>query len=43
MECLAMGKDNESLKAEMISAIRSGGAWFSTRENNYLKIADSGE
>lgn len=43
MECLAMGKDNDSLKAEMISAIRSGGAWFSTRENNYLKIADSGE
>ena len=38
-----MGKDNDRLKAEMIEAIRSGGAWFSTRDNNYLKIADSGE
>ena len=38
-ECLAMGKDNDRLKAEMINAINSGGAWFSTRANNYLKIA----
>lgn len=35
---MIMAKDNDLLKAEMIDSINSGGAWFTTRENNYLKI-----
>lgn len=30
---------NDLLKQEMLAAIFHGGAWFSTRNNNYLKIA----
>ena len=38
-----MANDNDRIKAEMIKGINSGGAWFSTRENNYLKIGSSGQ
>lgn len=38
-----MAKDNDQIKAEMIKRINSGGAWFSTREQNYLKIAAGGQ
>lgn len=38
-----MAKQNDNLKSEMITRINEGGAWFSTRENNYLKIGRSGE
>lgn len=32
---------DESVKSEMLDKIRSGGAWFSTRENKYVKIGYS--
>ena len=36
-----MADNNDFIKADMIERINSGGAWFRTRENNYLKIARS--
>ena len=36
-----MTADNDRIKADMIAGINSGGAWFRTRENNYLKIGRS--
>ena len=38
---MIMGRDNDALKAEMINAINEGGAWFTTRENCYIKIGKS--
>ena len=37
------GKDGEAekLKIEMLEKIRSGGAWFSTRSDKFIKIAYS--
>ena len=31
-------KDEYLLKMQMLSDIKSGGAWFTTRQDNYLKI-----
>ena len=31
-------KENNPLQAEMLNAIRDGGAWFSTRKDHYVKI-----
>ena len=36
-----MADGNNSLKAEMIGRINKGGAWFTTRKGNYLKITGS--
>lgn len=36
-----MSREQDLLKSEMTKSIYSGGAWFSTREGNYLKIGYS--
>ena len=37
-----MSSRKEALKSEMIEKIRSGGAWFTTRKDKYVKIGLSG-
>ncbi|MBQ6315512.1 MAG: hypothetical protein IKE85_01165 [Mogibacterium sp.] len=37
-----MADNNDLIKAQMIQAINNGGAWFSTRENNFLRIGAAG-
>ena len=36
-----MRNKKEALKSEMIANIRSGGAWFTTRKDKYVKIGFS--
>jgi hypothetical protein len=36
-----MKNNHDALKREMLDKIKNGGAWFCTRENNYVKIAYS--
>lgn len=36
-----MAEDKDLLKADMIENINKGGAWFMTREGNYLRIGRS--
>ena len=37
-----MKNKKEAIKSEMIERIRSGGAWFTTRKDKYVKIGFSG-
>lgn len=37
-----MNSKKEALKSKMIEDIRSGGAWFTTRKDKYVKIGFSG-